>query len=371
MLEKQVFNKIMQQMKEITMIEMSLWTIDGTCVNSTHEIHAKAKKEILHYISSESHGAEISISETRDVIIKDQSIKIEPLQIDDSVQMYLMFHALDVDPRIKKLCISQMVNMFEVLSGNNNKQVFLGDVILGRVKEECLYLQAKKFGIKVNTQRVIFLLECPNDTESSVVHMVESLYATGIKDYVLEISSGLVVFIKELELTHNNKDIYTVARVLEDTISAELMLQIRIAFSDVLHEFKEVTQGYQQAFMSLEVGSSFYTDRKILDYTKLGIGRLIYQLPKELSETFLKEVLDGEALSRFDEETMTAVYKFFQNNLNISETARQLYLHRNTLVYRLEKIHKKTGLDVRVFEDAMTFKTALMVAEHIRFMEKS
>ena len=157
--------------------------------------------------------------------------------------------------------------------------------------------------------------------------------------------------------------------MLVNAINTEAMVNVRLSFGTIIPELKEVSQSYKEAGMALDVGRIFYPERNILSYRELGIGRLIHQLPVSLCEMFLEEVFAGNTVDQFDEETLSTVDKFFENSLNISETARQLFVHRNTLVYRLEKIQKQTGLDVRVFEDALTFKIALMVADHMKFIE--
>ena len=111
------------------------------------------------------------------------------------------------------------------------------------------------------------------------------------------------------------------------------------------------------------------SERNVIAYSSLGIGRLIYQLPIPLCKMFIREIFDGKSPDDFDEETLTTINKFFENSLNVSETSRQLYIHRNTLVYRLDKLQKSTGLDLRVFEDAITFKIALMVVKYMKYME--
>ena len=174
---------------------------------------------------------------------------------------------------------------------------------------------------------------------------------------------------KSLQPTDGYPQLHQMARELVDTLNAEAMVSVRVAFGTIVDELKDVSKSYKEADMALEVGRVFYTEKKILAYNELGIGRLIHQLPSSLCEMFLKEVFEGGEVNHFEEEELTTVYTFFDNNLNISETARRLYVHRNTLVYRLEKIQKKTGLDVRVFEDALTFKIAMMVADHMKYMK--
>ena len=154
-----------------------------------------------------------------------------------------------------------------------------------------------------------------------------------------------------------------------DTLNAEAMVSVRVAYSTIVQEIRDVYKAYKEAVMALNVGRIFYEEKNILAYNELGIGRLIHQIPISLCDMFLDEVFAEDALEQLDEETLATVNTFFENSLNISETARKLYIHRNTLVYRLEKLQKTTGLDVKVFDDAITFKIALIVAKHMKSMQ--
>ena len=142
-----------------------------------------------------------------------------------------------------------------------------------------------------------------------------------------------------------------------------------VALGTIVGEIKEVSRSYKEARMALDVGKIFFDEKDVIAYSSLGIGRLIYQLPIPLCKMFIREIFDGRSPDDFDEETLTTINKFFENSLNVSETSRQLYIHRNTLVYRLDKLQKSTGLDLRVFEDAITFKIALMVVKYMNYME--
>ena len=154
-------------------------------------------------------------------------------------------------------------------------------------------------------------------------------------------------------------------------LSTEAMTKVRVSYGTIVNDLREVSRSYKEARMALDVGKIFYSEANIIAYNTLGIGRLIYQLPLPLCKMYIKEVFGGKSTDDFDEETLTTINKFFENSLNVSETSRQLYIHRNTLVYRLDKIQKTTGLDLRVFDDAITFKIALMVAKYMKYMETS
>ena len=150
----------------------------------------------------------------------------------------------------------------------------------------------------------------------------------------------------------------------------EAMSKVRVALGTIVNEIKEVSRSYKEAKHALDVGKIFYSEKNVVAYNNLGIGRLIYQLPLPLCKMFIKEIFNGKTLDDFDDEILSTIHKFFENNLNVSETSRQLYIHRNTLVYRLDKLQKATNLDLRTFEDAITFKIALMVVKYMKYMER-
>ena len=202
-----------------------------------------------------------------------------------------------------------------------------------------------------------------------VLETVKGLYATGTKDFVTSVDENHIVLIKSVETTEGYPELAHIARTIVDMLNAEVMINVRVAYGTIVDGIQEVSRSYKEATMALDVGRSFYAERKVLAYNELGIGRLIHQLPLSLCDMFLKEVFTGDALELLDEETLSTVDLFFKNNLNISETARKLYVHRNTLVYRLEKLQKITGLDVRVFDEALTFKIALMVSKHMKSVQ--
>ena len=187
--------------------------------------------------------------------------------------------------------------------------------------------------------------------------------------YLENLDENNVIIVKELTEVENKKEIERSADSLVAYLQREGFKKIRVSYGTVVREIKEVSRSYKEAKMALDVGKIFFDERDVIAYSELGIGRLIYQLPIPLCKMFIREIFDGKSPDDFDEETLTTIYKFFENSLNVSETSRQLFIHRNTLVYRLDKLQKSTGLDLRVFEDAITFKIALMVVKYMKYME--
>ena len=198
---------------------------------------------------------------------------------------------------------------------------------------------------------------------------IRGLFGGKSKDFVTAVDEKNIIVVKELSENETYDDLKKTADVIINLFRSDANCIVHIAYGTIVNELKEVSRSYKEARMALDVGKIFFEDQDVIAYSQLGIGRLIYQLPIPLCKMFIKEIFDGKSPDEFDEEILTTINKFFENNLNVSETSRQLYIHRNTLVYRLDKLQKSTGLDLRVFEDAITFKIALMVVKYMKYME--
>ena len=189
------------------------------------------------------------------------------------------------------------------------------------------------------------------------------------RDFITAVDEKNIIVVKEVLENEGYDELNKTAEVILNMFNSCENQEIHIAYGTIVNEIKEVSRSYKEARMALDVGKIFFEDHRIIAYSTLGIGRLIYQLPIPLCKMFIKEIFDGKSPDEFDDETLTTINKFFENSLNVSETSRQLYIHRNTLVYRLDKLQKSTGLDLRIFEDAITFKIALMVVKYMKYME--
>ena len=198
---------------------------------------------------------------------------------------------------------------------------------------------------------------------------MRGLFSAKTKDFITAVDEKNIILVREVKPGETYDDLEKTADTIVDMLNTEALTRVNVAVGTIVNEIKDVSRSYKEAKMALDVGKIFYSTKSVVAYSKLGIGRLIYQLPLPLCRMFIKEIFDGKSPDEFDEETLTTINKFFENSLNVSETSRQLYIHRNTLVYRLDKLQKSTGLDLRVFEDAITFKIALMVVKYMKYME--
>ena len=218
-------------------------------------------------------------------------------------------------------------------------------------------------------RRVVFLIETKHEKDVNALETVRSLFAAKTKDFITAVDEKNIILVKEIKPTEDYGDLEKTANMILDMLNTEAMTKVHVSFGTIVGDIKEVSRSYKEAKMALDVGKIFYSGKNVVAYSNLGIGRLIYQLPLPLCRMFIREVFENKSPDDFDEETLATINKFFENSLNVSETSRQLYIHRNTLVYRLDKLQKSTGLDLRVFEDAITFKIALMVVKYMKYME--
>ena len=361
MLSNQILHKTVQDIRRITGLECAIWDMKGICLVMTNE----KMKALSLQVESFCGIAEGELEQ----IVKDVGMFLVCDDNDPCYVLVLKGTCTQIE-MAGRMGVSQITNLLFAYKEKMDKNRFIQNLLLDNLLLVDIYNQAKKMKVPVELKRAVFMIEARSEGENLIQETLKGLYATGTKDFVTAVDEKNVILVKALELTEDYEKMNQIAREIVDTLNMEAMVSVRVSYGTIVEELKDVSRSYKEAEMALEVGRVFYAEKNILAYNELGIGRLIHQLPSSLCEMFLKEVFAEKKADQFEEEELTTVYSFFDNNLNISETARQLYIHRNTLVYRLEKIQKKTGLDVRVFDDALTFKIAMMVADHMKYMKK-
>ena len=242
---------------------------------------------------------------------------------------------------------------------------FIKNVILENILPGDIYVKARELHFNTDVNRVVLLIRVVSANDISAFDVIQNLFPDKQKDFVFNISETDIVLIKEIKAGIESKDLEKLARSIVDTLSSEFYTKAVVGIGTAVVGVKDLARSFKEAQIALEVGKVFDTDQSIVSYDNLGIARLIYQLPTTLCEIFLKEVFKTGSIDSLDHETLFTINRFFENNLNVSETSRKLFVHRNTLVYRLEKIKKLTGLDLREFDDAIIFKIALMVKKYL------
>lgn len=246
-----------------------------------------------------------------------------------------------------------------------DKSSFIKNIILDNILPSDIYIKAKELHFNAEASRAVFFVRFAEKGEVIPYDIMQNMFPDKNKDYVISIGENDVVLVKEVKTGIDQKELEKIAHSIVDTVSAEFFHSITIGIGSVSENIKDLATAFRESQVAIEVGKVFDTKKSVISYENLGIGRLIYQLPTTLCDMFLQEVFKKGSLESLDHETLMTIQAFFENNLNVSETSRKLFVHRNTLVYRLEKIRKITGLDLREFEHAITFKVALMVKKYL------
>ena len=286
---------------------------------------------------------------------------------DELLYILIVWGSGESTSTIGELAVCQIRSLIEAYSEKNDKNAFMQKLLLGSYSEVEAFNRAKKLHISSSCQRAVFLVETRQAGDEHALTMIRNIFSARTHDFITSVDDKGIIIVRELVSTETYENLEATAHMLVDMLGAEAMTQAWVAYSNVANGLRDLANPYKEARMALEIGKIFYSERNVFGYRKLGIGRLIYQLPEEVCEMFIEEIFDGESLDVIDGETLNIIRTFFENNLNLSETSRQLYVHRNTLVYRFEKIQKRFGLDLRSFEDALTFKIAMLVSGYLRY----
>jgi carbohydrate diacid regulator len=247
---------------------------------------------------------------------------------------------------------------------------FMKNVLLGNILPGDITIRAKELRVKSESRRIVYLVRTEKTRELYAYNIIQSLFPNNNKDYIILLDDQNTVLVKELKEREDSEEVHKKAKIIIDTLNSELMIKASIGIGTEAESLRDVARSYKDAQTALKIGQIFEAEKNIVDYNHLGIGRLIYQLPTTLCRLFLNEVFKEGVFETIDSETMVTIQKFFENNLNVSETSRQLFIHRNTLVYRLDKIQKITGMDLRKFDDAIYFKVAMMVKRYLDEVSK-
>ncbi len=356
MITNQIIQNSIDDLKAITRVDLVVYDLEGQVLAKTTEEETDPEL-IRSFVDSPADS---------EVIGGKHLLKI----CEDGEPLYILVATGNSEDAyvIAKIAVSQLQALNVAYRERYDKNSFYQNLILDNMLLVDIYNRAKKLRIEANTPRAVFLIEARTD-EGIAIELLRGLFTPQSGDAVTSVDENSIILIKSLKDT-SPAALEEVAQTVVSLLDTEAMLSTRVAYGTVVAELKDVSKSYKEAKMALEVGQIFYAGKRVIAYSTLGIGRLIYQLPVNLCEIFINEIFANGIPEELDEETRNTLDKFFENNLNVSETSRQLFVHRNTLVYRIEKIQKATGLDLRCFDDALTFKIAMMVESYLNFMKQ-
>lgn len=359
MISNQILQNTIEGLKGISRIDFCVLDTEGKALATTFEDTWNYESAVLSFVESPADSQVIQGCQFFK-IFDEQQLEYVLLAGGESEDVYML----------GKIAAFQVQSLLVAYKERFDKDNFIKNLLLDNLLLVDIYNRAKKLHIDTEAKRVIFIIETSHEKDSVALDNVRNLLGGKSRDFVTAVDEKNIIVVKELADKAGSRELEKMAKEMMEILRAESEDdKIHIAYGTVVNDIKEVSKSYKEAKLALDVGKIFFDEKDIVAYSTLGIGRLIYQLPISLCKMFIKEIFEGKSPDEFDEETLTTINKFFENSLNVSETSRQLYIHRNTLVYRLDKLQKSTGLDLRVFEDAITFKIALMVVKYMKYME--
>lgn len=357
MISNQILQNTIEGLKGITRVDLCIMDTDGNVLATTFQ-EAEAYEDVVLSFADSPADSQVMQGYQFFKVFDEHQLEYILLANGGSDDVYM----------VGKIAAFQIQNLLVAYKERFDKDNFIKNLLLDNLLLVDIYNRSKKLHIDTEVKRAVFIVEMNNEKDINGLEIVRGLFGGKTKDFITAVDEKSVIVVKEVGQNEGYDDMNKTAKSILDLFHANGN-KVHISYGTIVNEIKEVSRSYKEAKMALDVGRIFFGERDIIAYSTLGIGRLIYQLPIPLCKMFIKEIFDGKSPDEFDEETLTTIYKFFENSLNVSETSRQLYIHRNTLVYRLDKLQKSTGLDLRVFEDAITFKIALMVVKYMKYME--
>lgn len=358
MISGQIIKNSIEELSAISKVDLAVWDSEGKEIAATFETGDISPTLISGFVESPADSQVIGQHHLLKVL--DEEAVLFVLDAKGSSEDTYM---------IGRIAVSQLQHLIIAYKERYDRNNFFQNLLLDNMLLVDIYNRAKKLHIEAAVPRAVFLIETDKEKDGTAMEFLNGMFSAQIGDYITAVDESNVILIKALAAEDTYERLEQIADTIVDMMNTEAMLNVRVAYGTIVEELKEVSKSYKEAKMALDVGKIFYAEKKVSAYNTLGIGRLIYQLPINLCRIFIDEIFGSNVPAELDEETLTTINKFFENNLNVSETSRQLFVHRNTLVYRIEKLQKSTGLDIRVFDDALTFKIALMVVNYMRYLD--
>lgn len=358
MISTQVIKTSIEELKSITKVDICVLDLEGNTIASTFELTDLSITLVTEFAASPADSQVIGSHHLLKVLDEEEVLYV--LDARGSGEDTYM---------IGRIAVSQLQNLIIAYKEKFDRNNFFQNLLLDNLLLVDIYNRAKKLHIEVSVPRAVFLIETGSEKENPASELLNGMFSVQIGDYITAVDENNVILIKALAQSDDHEALEQTANTIVDMMSMEAMMNVRVSYGTIVEELKDVSKSYKEAKMALDVGKIFYAEKKVTAYSRLGIGRLIYQLPVNLCRIFIDEIFGSNIPEELDEESLTTINKFFENNLNVSETSRQLFVHRNTLVYRIEKLAKSTGLDIRTFDDALTFKIALMVVNYMKYLD--
>lgn len=362
MITNQILQSTIDGLSSITKAELSVIDPDGKVLASNFKESISFASIVKSFAASPADSQEIQ--------------GYQFFKIHDELQLCYILVVAGVSEdsyTVGKIAAFQIQTLLIAYKERFDKDNFVKNLLLDNLLLVDIYNRSQKLHIETEARRVVIIAETDINNEVNALELLKNMFAGRPNDFVTAVDEKNIIVVKRVEDGEGYDEVRKTACKVFDLFNTKRKGTdiIHVSYGTIVKEIRDVSRSYKEAKMALDVGRIFFDDQNVIAYSALGIGRLIYQLPIPLCRMFISEIFGNQSPDDFDEETLTTINKFFENSLNVSETSRQLYIHRNTLVYRLDKLQKSTNLDLRVFEDAITFKIALMVVKYMKYVEES
>lgn len=357
MLNSKVIKKVIDDLKNITKISLCICDNFSNILASNFNDEKILKKYIIDFSNSEA-----------EMQVINEFIFFKVFENSNNFYIVISKGNSENAYQIGKICASQLENLIVAYKNKDSKIDFIQNLLLDNMLLSDIYNKAKNLNIENSTKRVVILIQTEYEKDNGSLELIKNIFNEK-GDFITVVDEKYIVLLKALKDDLGYEDVLNICNIILDMFNTELMIKAKVSYGSIIKDLKNVSKSYKEAKMSLDVANIFYSEKNIIGYNSLGIGRIIYQLPLNLCKIYIKEVFKEKNIEDIDKEILYVAYKFFENSLNISETARNLYIHRNTLVYRLEKLQKLTNLDIKNFDDALTFKMGIMISNYIKYIE--
>ena len=354
-MSSRIFQSVIVQMKEATDRVIGVVDSDGMVIASGELSLIGTKLE------------EVAFHDVTDQVVTTATRTYKVL-VGWSAETEYAVYVDGVDAMARTICLMAIVAFNEAklyYEEKHDRAAFIKNIISDNILPGDIYARAKELHFPADVPRAVVLIRQADKIDIAVFEVLQNLFPDRTRDFIVSVNEREAVLIKETDAEIESSELLAIAERVEEAISSELTSKMVIGVGTVAQQLRELADRYKEAQVAIEVGKVFDTEKTVIHYEHLGIGRLIYQLPVTLCQMFLSEVFKMNPIDSLDQETLYTINRFFENSLNVSETSRKLFVHRNTLVYRLEKIKKLTGLDLREFDHAIVFKVALMVKKYL------
>ena len=356
-----VFQSVIVQLREITDRTFGVIDTEGCVISCTD----------MSLLGERWTEAALKVGSLSDSVVTCSQRSFKAIVGNSNYFEYAVFCSGD-DEMAKSFCSMAYIALNDAKTFYEEKHdrgTFVKNIIMDNILPGDIYIRAKELHFATDAPRAVFLVRQVVHNDVATMDVLSGMFPDKLQDFVLSINESDIAIVKQITASTTGEELEHTAAVIEETLKNELRIKTVIGIGTVAEHLRELADSYKDAQTAIDVGKVFDTEKTIINYENLGIGRLIYQLPTTLCEIFLSEVFKKNSIDSLDQETLFTINKFFENNLNVSETSRKLFVHRNTLVYRLEKIKKLTGLDLRQFDHAIVFKVALMVRKYLSSRE--